>query len=238
VLSRGTRRPAGGRLPLLVASGLAVLTLAACGGAGSDAQAGTVGNASTAASRRSAPVGVDFADGVPSGWEQRRATVEQAAGDPSTWVHLDATGVPAYVSAPPDELAPGRRRFRFSGRFRVLTRATGQTVGLATVENSAGEHHDDLFVDASTGRCRVDIFSADSAMSPFACDDGAWHRVTMTGDYGSGTYTLAWTVDGASMPTVRSTGQPPATVHRLWLGDATPTKTNVTDWTDVTLELS
>ena len=113
----------------------------------------------------------------------------------------------------------------------------GQSVGLATVQNSAGEHHADLFVDTRTGRCRVDLLADDTALSPGRCDDDVWHRVTVTGDYGSTTYTLTWTLDGAAMPPIASTGQPPATVHRLWLGDATPGKTNVTDWTDVTLTL-
>jgi hypothetical protein len=237
-MSRGTRRPAGGGVFLLVASGLAaaglaVLALAGCGGSEPGAAATPV-SASGGATRLAA----DFHHGIPQGWEFRRATIEDGAGhDPAGWVRLDATGVPAYVSLPPNSVAPGRRRYRFSGRFRVRTRAPGQSVGLATVENSAHEHHDDLFVDASSGRCRVDIFSADTAMSPGRCDDGAWHRVTMTGDFGAATSTLAWTVDGVRMPSIRSTGQPPATVHRLWLGDATPAKTNVTDWADTTLEL-
>ena len=232
-MSRGTRRPVGGSVPLLVASGLAVLALAACG-AGSDAPTGTAGNAPTATTTSQH---LDLAHGVPSGWDQRRATLEHGGGDPSTWIR-STPPVCRHTVAPPAALASGRTRFRFSGRFRVRTRTAGQSVGLTTVENSAGEHHADLFVDARTGRCRVDLFSADSAMSTGACDDGAWHRVTMTGDYGSDTYTLVWTVDGVPMPPIRSTGQPAATVHRLWLGDATPAKSNVTDWTDVTLELS
>ena len=59
----------------------------------------------------------------------------------------------------------------------------------------------------------------------------------MTGDYGSATYTLTWKVDGVALPSVRSMRQPPATVHRLWLGDATPGKTNTTEWADVSLTL-
>ena len=86
-------------------------------------------------------------------------------------------------------------------------------------------------------KCRVDIFRDDTALSTVRCDDGNWHRVTMTGDYGSATYTLSWQIDGVAMPSIRSVGQPPATVHRLWLGDATPGKTNTTDWAAVSLAL-
>jgi hypothetical protein len=166
--------------------------------------------------------------------------VEHTAGGagPPDRVRLDATGVPAYVSLPPAALASGRRRFALSGRFRVRTRTAGQSVGLATVENTAREHHADLFVDTRSGRCRVDLFAADTAMSPGRCDDDTWHRVTMAGDFGAGTYTLRWTLDGVAMPTIHSTHQRPGSVHRLWLGDATPHKTNVTDWTDITFRLS
>lgn len=166
------------------------------------------------------------------------ATVTRApGGDPTAWVELRADGTPAYLTAPSAALASHHTRYTFSGRFRVLSRAARQSVGLATVENDHRAQNDDLFVDASTGRCRVDIFRDDTALSTVRCDDGNWHRVTMTGDYGSATYTLTWQVDGVAMPSVRSVGQVPATVHRLWLGDATPGKTNTTDWDAVSLAL-
>jgi hypothetical protein len=251
--SRGTRRPAGGRLPLLVASGVALVLLGACSGSASD----------QAASRRAGPdrsppaanhepvarpqpedlttttrrFDLDLTDGIPVGWDSQRATVTDAGGTPSVWVRIAADGNPAYVELPPTALGNGQPAFELSGRFRVERRTPGETVGLATVENSAREHHADLFVDRTSGRCRVDLFQDDTAMSPRPCDDGRWHHVTMTGDYGSTTYTLAWTLDGVAMPPIRSTAQPPATARRLWLGDATPGKTNVIDWTGVTLRL-
>jgi hypothetical protein len=247
--SRGTRRPAGGRLPLLVASGVALLVLGACSGSASDRTApdrtSPVGNHASAADpqpRDDATPGARFAldltDAIPSGWSSERATVEPGTGGGSAAVRLEADGSPAYVELPPTALGDAGAHFAFSGRFRVERRAAGETVGLATVENSAHEHHADLFVDRTSGRCRVDLFQDDTAMSPHPCADGRWHRVTMTGDYGSATYTLAWTVDGVAMPPIRSTAQPPATVHRLWLGDATPGKTNVLDWSDVSLRLA
>ena len=237
MLSRGTRRPAGGTVPLLVASGLTVLALAACGSSGTDSASGPSGSD---AGSGAVTVRTDFADGVPPHWEARRASVEHGSGadGPPSWVRLDAAGAPAYASLPPAALASDRHHFAFAGRFRVRSRATDQTVGLATVANSAHEHHADLFVDRTSGRCRVDLFEDDTAMSPIPCDDGSWHRVTMRGDFGSSAYALSWTLDGVTMPSIRSTAQPPATVHRLWLGDATPDKTNVTDWTDVSLTLT
>lgn len=236
MLSRGARQPVGGSVPLLVASGLVVLALVGCSGSGSEASSRPSGPAGSGA----VTVRTDFADGVPPHWEARQTSVEHTSGadGPATWVRLDATAVPAYVSLPPAALPSGRHRFAFSGRFRVRTRTPGQSVGLATVENTVGEHHADLFVDTRSGRCRVDLLSDDTAMSPDRCGDDTWHRVTMAGDFGTGTYTLRWTLDDVAMPAIRSTGQRPASVHRLWLGDATPHKTNVTGWADVTLRLS
>lgn len=181
----------------------------------------------------------DFAVGRPDArWTTVGATVTRApGGEPAAWIELHAAGTPAYLTAPSTVLASHHSRYTFRGRFRVVTRPTGQSAGLTTVENSHGSRHDDLFVDASTGRCRVDIFRDDTALSTAPCDDGNWHRVTMTGDYGSATYTLTWQIDGVAMPSVRSVGQPPATVHRLWLGDATPGKTNTIDWADISLTL-
>jgi hypothetical protein len=200
-----------------------------------------VANHEPAARRQPGGVGadrftLDLTNGIPSGWSSERATVQPGGATAS--VRIEADGRPAYVELPPTALGDDRPRFVFSGRFRVERRTAGETVGLATVENSAHEHHADLFVDRTSGRCRVDLFQDDTALSPHPCDDGDWHRVTMTGDYGSATYTLAWTVDGVAMPPIRSSGQPAATVHRLWLGDATPGKTNVVDWADVTLRLA
>jgi len=240
------RRPAGGRLPLLVASGVALITLGACSGSGSagtapDRAATPVANHAPAAQPQPGDAGdrfaLDLTHGIPSGWSSERATVQPGGGGSSASVRIEADGHPAYVELPPTVLGDARPRFVLSGRFRVERRTPGETVGLATVENDAHEHHADLFVDRTSGRCRVDLFQDDTSLSPHPCDDGRWHHVTMTGDYGSATYTLAWTVDGVAMPPIRSTGQPAATVHRLWLGDATPGKADVVDWADVTLRL-
>jgi len=251
--SRGTRRPVGGRLPLLVASGVALVVLGACSGSTSDRT-----TAHRAAPNRTAPVAnhepatrpqpqdlttitrrfeLDLTDGIPVGWDSKQAAVTDAAGDPSIWVRITASGHPGYVELPPTTLGNGQPAFELSGRFRVDHRAPRESVGLATVENSTHVHNADLFIDLTSGRCRVDLFQNDTALSPHPCDDGRWHHVTMTGNYGSATYTLSWTVDGVAMPPIRSTAQPPATTRRLWLGDATPGKTNVIDWTDVTLRL-
>lgn len=176
---------------------------------------------------------------LPRGWETAGATVRHGStgAHPATFVRLTATGTPAYVSPRPHRLAPGRTGFTFTGRFRVVARTPGRTVGLATVENTRRTENADLFVDARTGRCRVDLFRDDTALSPGRCDDGRWHTVTLTGDFGSATPTLAWTLDGRRMPGIRSTGLAPSTVHRLWIGDATPGKTTTTDWTGLRLRL-
>jgi hypothetical protein len=232
---------------LLAVSGVTLLA-AACGGpaASSTAPAASTTTRPRAAARattRPAPraaVTESFAAGaVDPSWEAAGATVTRGDGTdgPPSWVHLVAAGTPAYVSPRPRVLERGHSGYRFTGRFRVTARAPGRTVGLATVENTRRAENADLFVDARTGRCRVDLFRADTALSPGRCDDGRWHTVTLTGDFGSATPTLAWTLDGARMPGIRSTGLPPSRVHRLWIGDATPGKTTIIDWTDLALRL-
>lgn len=197
-------------------------------------------SASARATRATADLSESFGGGtLPPGWETARATVvgPVPGANPAAYVHLVAVGAPAYVSPRPRVLESGHRGFEFRGRFRVQSRAAGETVGLATVENARRTENADLFVDARTGRCRIDLFRDDTALSPGPCDDGQWHTVTLTGDFGSTSPTLAWTLDGRPMPGIRSTGLAPSTVHRLWIGDATPGKTTTTDWTDLRLRL-
>ena len=171
-------------------------------------------------------------------WVAKQAVVQRRVGaHPSSWVRLNAASVPAYLSLRSEVFGAGYTQYMFQGRFRVISRAPHESVGLATVENNAGKNHDDFFIDAATGRCRLDIYRGDTAMTTTRCDDARWHQVTMIGDYGSSTYTLRWSVDRSSLATIRSVGQMPAGVKRLWLGDATPAKTNLTDWANVSLGL-
>lgn len=220
--------------------GVALLAAGCASAAGS----ATASSTSTSAPDRSTsgprPVATglteSFTSGrLPSRWETAGAAVQRGTSgtDPAGFVRLTATGTPAYVSPKPRLLTTGHTGFTFTGRFRVIARTPGQTVGLATVENTRRTENADLFVDARTGRCRVDLFRDDTALSPGRCDDGRWHSVTLTGDFGSAAPTLTWTLDGRRMPAVRSTGLAPSTVHRLWIGDATPGKTTTTDWTDL-----
>ena len=181
----------------------------------------------------------DFRSGAfDARWVAEHAVVQRHGGaDPAAWVRLTAASVPAYLSLRSQVFGTGHTQYMFQGRFRVISRAPHQSVGLATIENSAGKNHDDFFIDAATGRCRVDIYRGDTALTTTRCDDARWHRVTMIGDYGSSTYALRCSVDGVSLATVRSVGQMPAAVQRLWLGDATPAKTNLSDWADVSITI-
>jgi hypothetical protein len=218
----------------LLAGGVAMVALVACPGPTPTPEPTTTTTTTTLPPAPGTVFAESFAAGtIGSEWESQGAVVQTGAGDPAAWVDLPAAGLPTFISLPPRVLAPDHVRYSFTGRFRVVARTAGQTVGLATVENSLKSQNDDLFVDARTGRCRVDVYRDDTAMSPGRCDDGQWHQVTMQGDYGASTYTLSWTLDGVAMPGVQSVGLTLTTVHRLYLGDATSGKTNVSDWTAI-----
>jgi len=238
-------RRAVGRVTVgLLVGGGALCALTACSGsAAPPAPSSTTSTTTTAR----APVSLitpattftlDLTSGrIAPPWEFTRATLTTAPGIPARVLHLTAPAKPAFVSLPPRALAPGHTGYSFRARFRITARAAGQTVGLVTVENARRQANDDLFVDARTGRCRIDIFRADTARSPTRCDDGRWHTVTVVGDFATATATMSWTLDGAAMPRVTSTGQIPTTVRRLFVGDATPGKSNTTDWTGVAFAL-
>ena len=153
----------GGRTtsPCSVASGTVAVVLSVlrvCGGSA------PVGRRSATPRSRATPgpapgvdIAFDLARGVPATGSQRRrdrragsrrAVVRAPGRDRRAGVRVGAARRTASRDAP----------LRFTGRFRVRSHAPDQTVGLATVENSAGEHHADLFVDRTTGRCRVDLF--------------------------------------------------------------------------------
>jgi hypothetical protein len=241
----GERAGAPGRI-----SGVAALLLAAvviASGCGSDSTArDRARSTATSTSTIATPVPTstrrdDFSSGgfAEGAWSSEGATVVAADGTaPGAYAQLRAEDGPAYLLWDQRAIRQGRRYWSFRGWFRVESRAPGQSVGLATVKNGAGEHHADLFVDAPTGGCRIDLYSEDSVVTPFRCDDGAWHSVEMRGDYGSSTYTMDWTVDGAALPSIASTNQPPTTARSLWLGDSTPGKTNVSDWSDVAVTVA
>ena len=114
-------------------------------------------------------------------WVAEHAVVQRRVGaDPAAWVRLTAADIPAFLLLRSEVFGSGYTRYMFSGRFRVMSRAPHESVGLATVENSGGKNHDDLFIDAATGRCRVDIYRGDTTFTTRRCDDARWHRVTMS----------------------------------------------------------
>jgi hypothetical protein len=223
-----------------------VAALSACGtgGSGSTSPPPTGSTSDTTGLGDPAQVPM-FSDSFATGsinkneWDTKNATVVTGGGaDPAHYAHIVAHNSAAYMNLTSATVPSGLRYFSMRGSFRIESRASGQTVGVATVKNSYGQHHVDLFIDASTGKCRVDIYQNDTALSPGRCDDGKWHDVELKGDYGATTYKLDWILDGTAMPSVQSVSQPVTTVKRLTLGDATTGKTNVLDWATVGFSVS
>ena len=239
VMSRGTRRPAGGRLPLLVASGLAVLALVGCGGSGSDG----------VAPARARPAGSGARDRPHRLRRRRPAALGGAAGvgrararadGPPAWVRLDATGVPAYVSLPPAALGigpPSVHALRPLPRARA--RAPGRPWASRPSRTARDEHHADLFVDRTYGPVprRPLLGRHRDVARPLR------RRHLAPGDDGR-RLRLGHLHAALDARRRRHAGDPldrAAARHRSTAsGSATrhPHKTNVTDWTDVTLRLS
>lgn len=160
------------------------------------------------------------------------------AHDNRRFARLTATGAGSYLTWPASVVQQGQRAWSVRAWFRVGSHGADHSVGLLTVKNKTGVHNADLFMEASTGRCRVDLLSSDKAVSTVRCDDKAWHLVEMRGDYGTATYTLDWRLDGVAQPSISSIAQPPSTVTELWVGDSNPNKTYVLDIDDVSLTVA
>ena len=178
-------------------------------------------------------------------WSTKAASIgSTGAHDNRRFARLTATGAGSYVSWPSSVVQQGHRAWSVRAWFRVGSRGADHSVGLLTIRNRTRVHNADLFIEAPTGRCRVDLLSTNKAVSAFRCDDQAWHLVEMRGDYGAASYTLAWRLDGVAQPSITSTGQPPSTVLDLWVGDssangfgvqpvaATPTQVQVDEQND------
>jgi hypothetical protein len=213
----------------LLALALATMVVAALAGVG------TSGATSSASNSDSFNSG-SFTAGQ---WSTSNASaVATGAHDNTYYAEIDDAGSGAYLNWTNSIIEQSHRYWTFRGWFKVVSRNSGQTVGLVDLKNVPGTNNADFFIDSSTGKCVVDLFHDDSAMTSFACDDNAWHLVEMKGDYGSSTYTLDWKIDGSSQSSISSTGQSSTTVKSLWLGDPTVSKTNVQYWDDVRLDVS
>ena len=77
---------------------------------------------------------------------------------------------------------------------------------VAHCNNVVGTSNADLYIQANTGKCAVDLNIANFALTSFVCDDNQWHSVELKGDFGATTYTLDWTVDGVSQTSISSSG--------------------------------
>lgn len=253
-----TRTRRRSRMPTTwVAAGLALLLIGTLGSARSAAAsdapalltltpAQAADNLALAPLPQAFPVLADSFDSkdlAAGRWLAANATVGVPGADPAdpsdSGVRLTSTGSGSYLYwAGGTVVDPNRRYWSARVRFKVESHASHQTVSLLSVKNALGTHNADLFTDVSTGRCRVDLLATATATSSTRCDDGAWHLVELRGDYGSGSYTLDWRLDGIDQPSVTSAGQPPTTVKSFWLGDPTGGKASVTDVDDAALSVS
>ena len=196
----------------------------------------TIASAATTSTRQDS-----FESGTLSSgrWSTTGATFgTTGAHDNRRFARLTATGSGSTLTWPPSVVQQGQRAWSVRAWFKVESHGADHSVGLLTVRNKVGVHNADLFIEATTGRCRVDLLSSDKALSASRCDDQAWHLVEMRGDYGTATYTLEWRLDGVAQPSISSTAQPPSTVMDFWVGDSNPNKTYVLDIDDVALTVA
>lgn len=175
----------------------------------------------------------------PTGkWTTTNATFgSTGAHDNRRFARLTATGARASMTWPTSVIQQGQRSWSVRTWFKVGSRGANHSVGLLTIRNKTGLHNADLFIEAPSGKCRVDLLATDKAVSTTRCDDGAWHLVEMRGDYGSSTYTLDWRLDGVAQPSISSANETPSTVMDFWIGDSSLDKAFVLDVDDVTLAI-
>lgn len=172
-------------------------------------------------------------------WTTKAASFgSTSAHDNRHFARLTSTGAGSYLTWPASVIQQGQRSWSTRAWFKVGAHGADHSIGLLTIRNKAGVNNADLFIEASTGRCRVDLLSSDKAVSPSRCDGGAWHLVEMRGDFGATTYTLEWRLDGVAQPTIRSSGQPATTVSAFWVGDSNANKNYVLDVDDVALTVA
>lgn len=126
-----------------------------------------------------------------------------------------------YLCWDDSDVAQGRRYARIRGWVQVASALPGQSVGVLSVKNAAGEHHFDFFLDPSSGKWRWDLWRGDHAFSTMDAEPGQWYYVEALVDFGGPagtTYTAQVRIDGVDQPTIVSTGQEGSTVRAAWFG--------------------
>jgi chitodextrinase len=183
-----------------------------------------------------------YADTFDSGsftagrWATQGATTVAGSTPGTFFARLSASASSAgSLNWSSSVLQQNRRFWSFRAYIRVESRNAGQAVSLVELKQTGGPSVY-LYTNPSTGRCQAAMGSS-TVTTTINCADGAWHLVEMRGNFNTSTYALDWRIDGNAQTSASLSGQTPATVRSLWLGEPSAGPTNVQSWDNVQLVL-
>jgi hypothetical protein len=185
-----------------------------------------------------------FESGAPSGWSEFSSVTVGGAYARSGSYGARAVSTQdknGYLGWTRSRVTQGQRYARISGWIKLASFRSGETVSMLIVRNARGVNHFNMWRDRTTGRLRYDLYRGDSARSTMRADVGRWYFIEVLVDYGenaSTTYTARVRVNGATQPTVRSTGQVGSTVRAAYFGDTVRGKTSTRHYDNLALTVS
>lgn len=166
-----------------------------------------------------------FEDGAGSAWPTRTgafSVTPEAAHDGEFGLRLEGMGASgAHFATSTVKWAQTNRPYAHIDVWLrcLVVPELGTSMGLITLQNTAGVNHFDIFVSNASGALRWDLEGAtswhDSGIVP---EIGRWYHVEAIVFYGDSTYWADVRIDGEAFPRIESPGSAPSTVRSLHLG--------------------
>lgn len=166
-----------------------------------------------------------FEDGQGAAWPTRTGAWEitaDAAHEGDYGLRLSGLGVSgAHFATSTVKWSQTNRPYAHLDLwFRCLqVPALGTSMGLVTLQNTAGVNHFDFFVSNLSGALRWDLEGAiswhDSGVVP---ELGRWYHFEAVVYYGDSTYWADVRLDGVQHPRIESPGSTPTSTRSLHLG--------------------
>lgn len=201
----------------LVGSGLAVAAAPPAGaetGISFDGEAGTL-------------AGVSMSAG---------ATVSSTAARHGTGgLAISGTAEPAFARWNPDVVPQGHTHASVRFWVRVLSRASGESVDLFSIQNERRIENFDIFVNGLNGRLQWDLYRENWDAMDQPMELNRWYLVEAQVEYADPDYTATVRVDGVEQGTITS-AYPATTVRSAWVG-AQIAKTHTQHYDDLAVQV-
>lgn len=176
---------------------------------------GVAGSASAASSTLTG----DAESGTLAGFgATSNASVSTASAyDGTRGYRVSSTAASGYLQWNNSDTEQGHEHASLSMLVRVNSRASTESVDLATIKNDQGDDHFDFFLTPQ-GEFKWDLQGATTFDTFTGAQMGVWYLVEAKVFFGATTYSASVKINGVDQGTINSPGQTMGTVQSVWFG--------------------